>query len=149
MAKKVVKSKNTEPLVPLHLIRGRVVSVKTAMTVTVLVERRVMHPLYKKTYRRSRKYLVHDEQGVKLGDIVDIVKIKPISKNKHFKILNVVGQNLEAIVTEQLKAEAAKAIAEVMPEQPEAAESSDKPLESSDLKTSDSKKGKEKKLNSK
>lgn len=117
-APKVIEVLNTSG----HLIRGRVVSVKTLMTVVVLVERRVMHPMYKKTYRRSKKYLVHDELGVKLGDIVDIVKIKPMSRNKHFKILKVAGQDMEAIVTEQLKADAAQAIAQVMPIEPEVEE---------------------------
>ncbi len=55
---------------------GRVVSTKLKNTVTVLVERVAMHPLYKKTFVRSKRYLVDDQIGVKDGDIVEIIKCK-------------------------------------------------------------------------
>jgi len=66
---------------------GRVVANKLKDTATVLVEREAMHPLYKKTYIQSKKYLVHDMMGTKEGDMVDIVKTRPISKRKHWKIV--------------------------------------------------------------
>lgn len=103
---------------------GRVVSAKTSKTVTVLVERVAKHPLYKKTFVRTKKYLVDDSIGVKEGDMVEIIKVRPISKNKHWKIIKVVGKNLTEITEEKLKAEAEKIIADVMPEDKE--ESSDK-----------------------
>ena len=65
-------------------IIGRVVSEKTIKTVVVLVEREKMHPMYKKSFRRSKRYLVHNEIVAKLGDLVEIVQVRPISKNKHF-----------------------------------------------------------------
>ncbi len=99
-----------------QIIKGRVVSAKTAKTVVVLVEREKIHPLYKKTFRRSKRYLVHDEMGATLGDLVEIVQIKPMSKNKHFQVQKIVGKNMEAVIVKQLKEEAAEAIAEVMPE---------------------------------
>lgn len=98
---------------------GRVVSVKNKNTANVLVERVAMHSLYKKTFIRSKRYLVDDSIGVKLGDMVEIIKIKPISKNKHWRIVKIVGKDLAEINEEKLKAEAEKAIAEVMPESPE------------------------------
>lgn len=96
---------------------GRVVSVKSKNTVTVLIERVAKHPLYKKTYLRSKKYLVDDQIGVKEGDLVDIINCKPVSKNKHWKVMKVVGQNLEEITEKKLKKAAAAVVAEVMPEE--------------------------------
>lgn len=94
---------------------GRVVSAKLLKTATVLVERIAMDPLYKKTFIRTKKYLVDDSLSCKEGDIVEIVKIKPVSKNKHWKIAKIVGKNLEEIVEAKQKEAAEKAVAEVMP----------------------------------
>lgn len=96
---------------------GRVVSIKMQNTVVVLIERVAKHALYKKTFARSKSYLVDDPMGVKMGDMVEIVKVKPISKNKHWRIIKVVGKNLAEITEEKLKAAAEKTIAEVMPEE--------------------------------
>lgn len=96
---------------------GRVVSTKMAKTATVLVTRTKTHPLYKKSYIFSKRYLVEDPLGVELGQVVDIRSSKPISKNKHFMITKVVGRDIEAVVTEQLKEQAEQAIGEVMPEE--------------------------------
>lgn len=111
---------------------GRVVSTKMTGSVTVLVERVAKHPLYKKTFIRTKKYLADTVTDVKAGDMVEIVKVRPISKNKHWKIIKVVGKNLEAITKEQLKAEAEKAVAEVMPEEKEIEESRVESQESSE-----------------
>jgi small subunit ribosomal protein S17 len=68
---------------PKRVLTGRVVSDKMDKTVTVLVERRVMHPLYKKFIRRSKKYAAHDEGNVcAMGDLVRIEECPPISKRK-------------------------------------------------------------------
>ena len=96
---------------------GRVVSIKSKNTATVLVERRATHPLYKKTYIRSKKYLVHDLLQTKEGDMVEIVKIKPVSKNKHWQIVALKGKNLVEIAEEKLKESAEEIIAEVIPEE--------------------------------
>ena len=110
---------------------GRVVSVKMQKTAVVLIERRKTHPLYKKSYLRSKKYLVDDEIGVKLGDVVEIEKIRPISKRKHWKIVKVLGTDIVSLGKEALKEGASEAIAEVLPEE---VESSDVSLQSSDEK---------------
>ena len=70
---------------PKRVLTGRVVSDKMDKTVTVLVERRVMHPLYKKFIRRSKKYAAHDEANLcKEGDVVQIEECPPLSKrNEH------------------------------------------------------------------
>ena len=66
-----------------RVLSGRVVSDKMDKTVTVLVDRRVMHPLYKKFIRRSKKYAAHDEANICAeGDMVRIEECAPISKRK-------------------------------------------------------------------
>ena len=68
---------------PRRVLTGRVTSDKQDKTVTVLVARRVMHPLYKKFIRRSKKYAAHDEiNECKVGDTVRIEECRPISKRK-------------------------------------------------------------------
>ena len=64
---------------------GKVVSDKRAKTVTVLVERRVMHPIYGKLMTRSSKYHAHDESGeYKMGDTIEITESRPLSKTKNW-----------------------------------------------------------------
>ena len=73
---------------PKRVLTGRVVSDKMDKTVTVLVERRVMHPLYKKFIRRSKKYAAHDEANqCKEGDVVQIEECLPISKRKAWLVV--------------------------------------------------------------
>src|SRR5688572_21115830 len=76
----------TVPQAPQRLIQtltGKVVSNKMDKTVTVLVERRVTHPLYAKVVRRSKKYHAHDEKNeYNEGDIVEIKSARPVSKTK-------------------------------------------------------------------
>ena len=73
---------------PKRVLTGRVVSDKMDKTVTVLVERRVMHPLYKKFIRRSKKYAAHDEANLcKEGDVVQIEECPPISKRKAWLVV--------------------------------------------------------------
>ena len=73
---------------PKRVLTGRVVSDKMDKTVTVLVERRVMHPLYKKFIRRSKKYAAHDEGNVcREGDFVSIEECPPISKRKAWLVV--------------------------------------------------------------
>lgn len=96
---------------------GRVVSTKSKNTATVLVERMATHPLYKKTFVRSKKYLVDDQVGVKLGDMVEILPCAPVSKRKAWKIVKIVGKNLAEVAEEKLKEQAEKVVAEALPEE--------------------------------
>lgn len=67
---------------------GKVVSNKMLKTIIVEVERKIVHPKYKKVIFRHKKYKVHNEdKNIKLGDIVEIVETRPISKEKHFKVV--------------------------------------------------------------
>ena len=73
---------------PRRVLTGRVTSDKMDKTVTVLVDRRVIHPLYKKFIRRSKKYAAHDEANLcKVGDTVRIIECPPISKRKAWTVL--------------------------------------------------------------
>jgi small subunit ribosomal protein S17 len=73
---------------PRRILQGVVVSDKGEKTVVVLVERRVMHPIYKKFIKRSKKYMAHDEaDAAKTGDMVKIRECRPISKRKHWEVL--------------------------------------------------------------
>lgn len=70
---------------------GVVVGDKMKKTVTVLVERPVRHPLYKKFIKRRKKFLVHDEyEKCKVGDVVKIVETRPLSKRKRWRVQEIV-----------------------------------------------------------
>ena len=72
---------------------GKVVSDKTDKTITVLVETYKKDPLYGKRVKYSKKYAAHDESNkAKVGDVVRIVESKPISKNKHFYLAEIVKE---------------------------------------------------------
>jgi small subunit ribosomal protein S17 len=72
-------------------LTGRVVSDKMDKSITVLVERRVKHPLYGKFIRRSTKFHAHDEENsCHEGDIVEITECRPISKTKSWQLYKIV-----------------------------------------------------------
>ncbi len=72
---------------PRRILEGRVLSDKQDKTVTVLVERRMMHPIYKKYLKKSSKFAAHDEtNSAKEGDVIRIIECAPISKNKRFTV---------------------------------------------------------------
>jgi len=74
----------------LRTATGRVVSNKMDKTVAVLVERQVKHPLYGKYLRRSTKFMAHDaENACNEGDLVLIAECRPISKNKSWRLIEV------------------------------------------------------------
>lgn len=84
-------SENTEKL---RTLSGRVVSNKMDKSITVLVERFVKHPVYGKYIKRSTKLMAHDEQNqCNEGDIVSITSCRPMSKNKTFKLVEIVESN--------------------------------------------------------
>lgn len=78
---------------PKRVLQGTVVSDKGDKTVIVKVERRVMHPLYKKYIRRSKRYAAHDaDNQYKIGDVVRIQECRPISKSKTWEVLGTEAQ---------------------------------------------------------
>ena len=67
---------------------GKVVSVAMQHTIVVSVERTFSHPLYRKTVRKDRHFVAHNTlDGIVVGDTVKIVEIKPMSKTKHFMVV--------------------------------------------------------------
>lgn len=103
-------------------MKGRVVSKKMLKTAVVLVTDIKTHPLYQKTYVRSKRFLVDDKLGTKPGDIVELKQIRPLSKRKSWQILKVIGRDIEEIVEEELKQQAQEVIEEVMPVEEKVAE---------------------------
>jgi small subunit ribosomal protein S17 len=79
-------------------LTGRVVSDKMKKTVTVLVERKVKHPLYGKFVRRSKKYHAHDENNeFHPGDLVLIEETRPMSRTKTWKVVKLVEKAKEEV----------------------------------------------------
>lgn len=77
---------------PRRVLQGTVVSDKGDKTITVKVERRIMHPIYKKYIRTSKKYAAHDEKNAhKVGDVVSIIECAPISKRKRWTLVDAVA----------------------------------------------------------
>lgn len=80
---------------------GTVIAKNSSKTVKVLVERLERHPLYKKTIKRKRVFMVHDEhEKCKVGDVVRIVETRPISKLKRWRVAEILGLASREIETE-------------------------------------------------
>ena len=73
----------------MRIFTGKVISKKMAKTATVEVERIVAHALYKKRYKRTKKYQVHDELGTNVGDVVRFSPTKPFSKTKKWGLVEI------------------------------------------------------------
>lgn len=74
---------------PKRILKGTVTSAKCDKTISVLVERRVKHPLYRKFVTRSKKYAAHDELNrFKVGDVVSIQECRPYSKMKTWEVID-------------------------------------------------------------
>jgi len=73
------------------VLQGVIVSDKMEKTAVVVVERKVQHPLYKRRVKKTKKYKIHDEQNVcRIGDRVRLIECKPISKEKCWRLLDVI-----------------------------------------------------------
>ncbi|MCK5055197.1 MAG: 30S ribosomal protein S17 [Candidatus Aminicenantes bacterium] len=74
------------------ILTGEVTANKAEKTVAVNVERIFQHPVYKKTVRKKKKYLVHDaDNKCKLGDVVKIKLVRPISKRKRWLVVDIIS----------------------------------------------------------
>ncbi len=77
-------------------IQGVVVQKSGDKTASVLVERKVVHPRYRKIVKRFKKYLIHDEKNTaKIGDTIVAVECRPISKRKSFRLKAVLATGVE------------------------------------------------------
>ncbi len=75
---------------PKRVISGTVIKKTGEKTATVLVERKVLHPRYHKTVKRFKKYLIHDERNeANIGDTISAIECRPLSKNKAFRLLEI------------------------------------------------------------
>ena len=80
----------------MRTLEDRVTSSKSSKTVTVLVDRQEQHGLYGKLLRRSTKLHAHDEKGeCHEGDLVRITECRPLSKTKHFRVVEVLARAAE------------------------------------------------------
>lgn len=93
----------------MKIFQGIVTSTKMAKTLTVEVERFLAHPVYKKRYKRSKKYQVHSDQEHKLGDVVRFVETAPISKTKKWIVL----EEAKKKVAEKVSSEKSKVATKV------------------------------------
>ena len=114
---------------PRRILEGKVVSDKTDKTITVLVERRYMHPIYKKYVKRTDKYAAHDElNAFRTGDKVEIQECRPISKSKKWTVITEIPADRKADVDAKAAARAAAApAAKAAPAKKEAAPKAAKP----------------------
>ena len=72
------------------ILQGRIISDRMQKTVRVQMERRFLHPIYKKTVRRSKDFFAHDEKGeAKTGDLVEIVETRPLSRLKRWRLIRI------------------------------------------------------------
>jgi len=72
---------------------GRVVSNKMTKSIVVAIERRVAHPIYKKYFTRTAKLMAHDEkQEAAIGDLVKIMETRPMSKNKRWRLVEIIDK---------------------------------------------------------
>jgi small subunit ribosomal protein S17 len=80
---------------PNQTITGVVVSDKMDKTVVVLVNRMVKHPVYKKFIRRRSKFMAHDEQNsAHMGDTVEIIQSRPLSRLKRWRLTKIVARQV-------------------------------------------------------
>jgi small subunit ribosomal protein S17 len=76
-----------------RILQGRVTSNKAEKTIVVAVERQVMHPLYKKYFKSTKKFMAHDQENTcKIGDVVRIKECRPLSACKRWNLDSVVSR---------------------------------------------------------
>lgn len=92
-AKKTTETAATEPFKAVHKRAekiGIVSSDKMMKTVTVRVDRLVMHPVYRKYIKKRKKFMAHDDLGAKIGDKVKIVETRPLSARKRWRVVEII-----------------------------------------------------------
>ncbi len=136
---------------PRRILEGSVVSDKQDKTITVLVERRYKHPVYKKYIKSTEKYAAHDESNqYKEGDRVSIIECRPISKRKRWTVIT--GDQTDAPATRKVtkKADAkTKKAADVKAEPKKEAAKKDAPKKETAQKTAEKKPAAKKKTTAK
>jgi small subunit ribosomal protein S17 len=78
-----------------RVIQGTVVKKSGDKTFSILVERKIVHPKYRKIVKKSKKYLIHDEaNGLVIGDLVSAYECRPLSKSKSFRLKEVLKKGV-------------------------------------------------------
>lgn len=94
---------------PKRIIQGKVIKKAGEKTATLLVERKVIHPRYHKIVKKSKKYLIHDQNNeIKVHDIISAIECPPISKRKTFRLKTIISTDQlaeETVVENQEGAE--------------------------------------------
>jgi small subunit ribosomal protein S17 len=98
---------------------GKVTSNKMMKTVVVQVESRQRHPLYGKVVHKAARFKAHDEQNCQMGDTVQIVESKPISKDKRWVVEAVLNRGYHVTLPEDPELNTAAAAAAAAPAEPE------------------------------
>ena len=84
-------TEGNKPKISSRILKGTVVSTAMDKTVVVLVENKKRHPKYEKIIKRTKKYLVHDDKGeLKVGDLIALREVRPLSKRKRFTLHEVI-----------------------------------------------------------
>ncbi len=79
-----------------RLIQGTVIKKSGDKSFSILVERKVLHQKYRKIVKRFKKYIIHDENNAcKVGDVVEAIECRPISKNKSFRLNKTISTGVE------------------------------------------------------
>jgi len=82
--------------VPKRVIQGKIVKISGDKTVSIIIERTVKHPKYHKIVRKYKKYLVHDEKNeTKAGDTISAIECRKFSKNKSFRLKEILKKSGE------------------------------------------------------
>lgn len=92
----------------MKIFTGKVISKKMEKTATVAVSNVMVHPIYKKRFKKTKKYHVHDELGAKVGDTVFFTPCKPVSKLKRWKITEIAKEKKEKAKTKKKVAKKGK-----------------------------------------
>lgn len=83
--------KSTAPASRKRIVQGKVTSDKADKTITVEIERHVAHPIFKKYYKKNKKFMAHDENNdCRIGDTVKIIEHRPLSKRKRWNLIEIV-----------------------------------------------------------
>lgn len=78
-----------------RIISGYVVKLSGDKSISIAVEKRVLHPKYRKIIRKTRKYIVHDQDNIcNVGDMVEAIECRPISKFKSFRVNKVIARGV-------------------------------------------------------
>lgn len=79
-----------------RIIQGKIIKKSGDKSVSILVERKVVHPKYRKIVKRFKKYIVYDESNsCNVGDVIEAIECRPISKNKSFKLNKTITEGVE------------------------------------------------------